>query len=75
LHVVAATGKIELGFFIRWRVLYFRIASQNSISVFFGYKKEKRYRDSNVSGDKHLKNIEKYMGIEIVSPKDFLNMF
>ena len=28
-----------------------------------------------VSGDKHLKNIKKYMEIEIVSPKDFLDMF
>ncbi len=28
-----------------------------------------------ISGDKHLKDIKKYMRIEIVSPKDFLDIF
>lgn len=28
-----------------------------------------------ISGDKHLKSIENYMGIRIVSPKDFLEQF
>lgn len=28
-----------------------------------------------ISGDKHLKNIKKYIDIEIVSPKEFIEMY